>query len=147
MTGYVLRRLATVLLILVAMSLVFLATHALPSSPAALILGQYSTPETLAALEHKLGLDLPLPLQYWRWASGLMQGDMGQSLVMGGQSANAVGRVRSLRALRSLPWPWSRPWGRHGRGGGGVAGALAGPCGVGVRLSASRCRNSTGALC
>ena len=83
MTGYALRRLGTVLLILAAMSvLVFLATHALPSSPAALILGQYSTPETLAALEHKLGLDLPLPLQYWRWASALMQGDMGQSLVM-----------------------------------------------------------------
>ncbi len=36
----------------------------------------------MAALEHKLGLDLPLPLQYWRWASGMMHGDMGQSLVM-----------------------------------------------------------------
>ena len=32
--------------------LVFLATHALPSNAAALILGQYSTPETQAALEH-----------------------------------------------------------------------------------------------
>jgi peptide/nickel transport system permease protein len=83
MTGYALRRLGTVLLILSVMSLlVFLATHALPSSPAALILGQYSTPETLAALEHKLGLDLPLTVQYWRWASALLQGDMGQSLVM-----------------------------------------------------------------
>jgi len=83
MLGYTLRRLGTVLLILLVMSLlVFLATHALPSSPAALILGQYSTPETLAALEHKLGLDLPLPLQYWRWVSALLQGDLGQSLVM-----------------------------------------------------------------
>ncbi len=82
-TGYALRRLGTVLVALVVMSLlVFLGTHALPSSPAALILGQYSTPETLAALEHKLGLDLPLPLQYWRWASALLLGDMGQSLVM-----------------------------------------------------------------
>ena len=33
-------------------------------APAALILGQYRTPETVAALEHKLGLDLPLPVQY-----------------------------------------------------------------------------------
>ena len=83
MTWYALRRLGTVLLILAAMSvLVFLATHVLPSSPAALILGQYSTPETLAALEHKLGLDQPLPMQYWRWASAMLQGDMGQSLVM-----------------------------------------------------------------
>src|SRR5882724_12522035 len=61
---------------------VFLATHALPSNTAALILGQYSTPETLAALEHRLGLDLPLPVQYWHWADAMMRGDMGRSLVM-----------------------------------------------------------------
>jgi len=83
MAAYVAQRLATVMVIMVAMSvLVFLATHALPSSAAALILGQYSTPETLAALEHKLGFDLPLPVQYWHWARGMLQGDMGQSLEM-----------------------------------------------------------------
>jgi peptide/nickel transport system permease protein len=83
MTSYALRRLGTVAFILIVMSLlVFLATHALPSNTAALILGQYSTPETQAALEHKLGLDLPLPVQYWHWASGLLRGDLGQSLVM-----------------------------------------------------------------
>src|SRR5947208_16344676 len=83
MTGYVLQRLGAVVFIMVAMSLlVFLATHALPSNTAALILGQYSTPETLAALEHKLGLDLPLPVQYWHWARAMMHGDMGESLVM-----------------------------------------------------------------
>src|SRR6201993_3973948 len=83
MTVYVLQRLGAVVLILIAMSmLVFLATHALPSNTAALILGQYSTPETQAALEHKLGLDQPLPVQYWHWASRVLQGDMGQSLEM-----------------------------------------------------------------
>ena len=83
MAGYALRRLGIAMAILVVMSLlVFLATHALPSDTAALILGQYSTPETLAALEHKLGLDLPLYVQYWNWAGALLHGDMGQSLVM-----------------------------------------------------------------
>ena len=83
MTVYVLQRLGAVVLILIAMSLlVFLATHALPSNTAALILGQYSTPETQAALEHKLGLDRPLPVQYWLWASRFLLGDMGQSMVM-----------------------------------------------------------------
>src|SRR5277367_5204105 len=83
MATYVVQRLGAVMVIMVAMSiLVFLATHALPSNTAALILGQYSTPETQKALEHKLGLDLPLPLQYWRWASGFLRGDMGNSLVM-----------------------------------------------------------------
>jgi peptide/nickel transport system permease protein len=83
MTAYVVQRLGIVMVIMVAMSLlVFLATHALPSNTAALILGQYSTPETQAALEHKLGLDLPLPVQYWHWAKGMLEGDLGQSLVM-----------------------------------------------------------------
>lgn len=83
MTLYALRRLGAVFGTLVVMSLiVFLSTHALPSNTAALILGQYSTPETRAALEHKLGLDLPLTIQYWRWASALLQGDLGASLVM-----------------------------------------------------------------
>ena len=83
MVAYVVQRLGTVMVIMLAMSLlVFLATHTLPSNTAALILGQYSTPETQAALEHKLGLDLPLPVQYWHWAKGMLEGDMGQSLVM-----------------------------------------------------------------
>lgn len=83
MARYALKRLGAVVVVLAIMSvLVFLATHALPSNTAQLILGQYSTPETQAALEHKLGLDLPLPVQYWRWASGVLHGDLGQSLVM-----------------------------------------------------------------
>jgi peptide/nickel transport system permease protein len=36
----------------------------------------------VAALEHKLGLDLPLPVQYWNWARDILHGDLGQSLVM-----------------------------------------------------------------
>ena len=80
---YAVKRLGAVLVILVIMSiLVFLATHALPTNTAAMILGQYSTPETQKALEHKLGLDLPLAVQYWNWASLVLQGDLGQSLVM-----------------------------------------------------------------
>jgi peptide/nickel transport system permease protein len=83
MARYALKRLGAVIVVLALMSvLVFLATHALPSNTAQLILGQYSTPETQLALEHKLGLDLPLPLQYWHWAHGVLQGDLGQSMVM-----------------------------------------------------------------
>jgi peptide/nickel transport system permease protein len=83
MAAYIAQRLTAVMLIMVAMSiLVFLATHALPSNSAALILGQYSTPEVKAALEHKLGFDLPLVVQYWHWASGMLQGDMGRSYEM-----------------------------------------------------------------
>ena len=107
MAGYAVRRLGVVVVILLVMSLlVFGATHALPSNTAQLILGQYSTPETQAALEHRLGLDLPLPVQYWRWFGGLLRGDLGQSLVMERPVApmlwDALGRSAVLAAAAML---------------------------------------------
>ena len=103
MTGYVLQRLGAVVVIMVAMSiLVFLATHALPSNAAALILGQYSTPEMQAALEHKLGFDQPLPVQYWHWASHMLQGDMGQSFEMERPVAPMLWDALSRSAILAL---------------------------------------------
>ena len=80
---YVAHRLAAVIAIIMVMSmLVFLATHALPATIAEVILGQYATPETVTALETKLGLTRPLLTQYWEWASDVLQGDLGRSLAM-----------------------------------------------------------------
>jgi peptide/nickel transport system permease protein len=100
---YALKRLGAVVIVLTLMSvLVFLATHALPSNTAQLILGQYSTPETQAALEHKLGLDLPLTTQYWRWADGVLHGDLGQSLVMERPVAPVLWEALSRSAVLAL---------------------------------------------
>ena len=83
MAVYILKRLGYVIAILAIMSvLIFLATHSLPENTAQVILGQYWTPETQAALEVKLGLDRPLLTQYSDWASRLLRGDLGQSLTM-----------------------------------------------------------------
>ena len=80
---YFVQRLAAVAGVITLMSvLVFLATHALPATIAEAMLGQYATPETVAALETKLGLTRPLLTQYWEWASGVLRGDLGRSLVM-----------------------------------------------------------------
>jgi peptide/nickel transport system permease protein len=80
---YFVQRLAAVGGVITLMSvLVFLATHALPATIAEAMLGQYATPETVAALETKLGLTRPLLAQYWEWASGVLRGDLGRSLVM-----------------------------------------------------------------
>src|SRR5215813_3493647 len=83
MTLYFVQRLAAVAGVITLMSvLVFLATHALPATIAEVMLGQYATPETVAALETKLGLTRPLLAQYWEWAGGALRGDLGRSLVM-----------------------------------------------------------------
>jgi peptide/nickel transport system permease protein len=63
--------------------LVFVSTNALPGDAARSILGRNATPETLAALRAELKLDRSLPEQYTSWLSGVVRGDLGQSLADG----------------------------------------------------------------
>ncbi len=83
MIGYVIQRLFAILAILVVMSMIiFGVTQILPGNVAYVIAGQFATPDVVAAIEQKLGLNDPAYVQYWRWASGVLVGDLGQSLVM-----------------------------------------------------------------
>jgi peptide/nickel transport system permease protein len=83
MAGYVMRRLALVVVVLIAVSfLVFAITAILPANVAYLILGPFAPPEQVKALEIKLGLNDPVLVQYWRWASRFITGDFGESMLM-----------------------------------------------------------------
>jgi len=83
MLVYVLRRLLGVVAILAVMSvLIFIITQVMPGNVAHVLAGQFASPDTVAAIAKKLGLDAPYYVQYWRWASGLLVGDLGWSLVM-----------------------------------------------------------------
>ena len=63
---------------------VFFIIRIVPGDPAKMILGEYSTPETLKSMHHTLGLDLPLWEQFMRFLKTLFtQGDTGNSIVMG----------------------------------------------------------------
>lgn len=78
---YLVKRLALLALTLLIVSVVtFFLTNVLPGNVAVMILGTRSNPETLAALERQLGLLDPLPVQYGRWASGMLRGEWGVSL-------------------------------------------------------------------
>lgn len=80
MTLFLLRRLATLALTLLAVSaVVFLVMNVVPGDPALVILGLDSTPEAQAALRARLGLDVPLAERYLRWAGGALTGDFGIS--------------------------------------------------------------------
>jgi peptide/nickel transport system permease protein len=59
---------------------VFLLVHLTPGDPAAIILGEEGSPDTIAALHRELGLDQPLPTQYGIWLSRVVRGDLGRSL-------------------------------------------------------------------
>lgn len=61
--------------------LIFAATNILPGDVAQVVLGRGATPDTVANLQHRLGLDKSLPEQYLRWSGGLLRGDLGESAV------------------------------------------------------------------
>jgi len=60
--------------------LTFFISNAIPGDPARLIAGQFAPLDVVAALRHKLGLDLPLYQQYFRYMGRLFHGDFGSSL-------------------------------------------------------------------
>jgi peptide/nickel transport system permease protein len=77
---YLAGRLAGALLTLLAVSaLAFCATALAPGSPAAVLLGNMATPERVAAVSARFGLDQPLPVRYWRWLEAVFHGDLGTS--------------------------------------------------------------------
>lgn len=66
--------------LLVVSLLVFAITQVLPADAAVTLLGENATPDALAALRAKLGLNDPVWLQYAHWAGGLLHGDFGRSM-------------------------------------------------------------------
>lgn len=97
---FLLQRLAGLVGVLLGMSLlIFGIIHILPGNVAYAILGEFATPAAIAQLETKLGLKDPLPLQYWRWLSGMLHGDFGQSIVMNRPAAALIGEALGRSAL------------------------------------------------
>ncbi|MFO7246101.1 MAG: ABC transporter permease [Thermaerobacter sp.] len=78
---YITRRVLTSLLALVGVSLiVFIIVRVLPGDPARIIAGLLATEEEVERIRVAMGLDRPLPVQYWDFVTGLLQGDLGTSL-------------------------------------------------------------------
>jgi peptide/nickel transport system permease protein len=79
-TGYLLRRLGLTVLTLILLSLIiFLAGQVLPGNPGRAILGPFAAQSAVQALNHTLGVDRPLVVQYWSWVSGIVHGNLGTS--------------------------------------------------------------------
>lgn len=84
MTGYAVRRALTVLPVLLGVSvLVFSFIHLIPGDPALTMLGERATPEKVAEVRQRLGLDRPIGEQYLLYLSRVLRGDLGVSIVRG----------------------------------------------------------------
>lgn len=80
MPSYLLGRLASLVLSLIAASIViFLIIEVVPGDPAQFMLGLNAQPDTLAALHAQMGLDQPVLVRYFSWILGMLHGDFGTS--------------------------------------------------------------------
>jgi len=80
MAAYLVRRLVQAVLILLGVSLVkFFLLYLLPADPVRQIAGRSATAQTVQNIREQLGLDQPFVVQYWRYLSGLVHGDLGRS--------------------------------------------------------------------
>jgi peptide/nickel transport system permease protein len=78
---YILKRLFLAIVVLFSVSLItFFIARVLPSDPAAAWVGPRPTQEQIAKATQTLGLDQPLYIQYWRYLTSLLHGDLGVSI-------------------------------------------------------------------
>ena len=83
MGAYILRRLLLMVPVLFGVTvIVFLVISLIPGDPAKAILGTFATPENVAKVNHDLGLDRALPIQYFIWLGNLLRGDFGRSYIL-----------------------------------------------------------------
>src|SRR6516165_6712477 len=81
-----LNRLVDLAVVVVGVSIiVFLMIRLIPGDAVAIMLGANTevTPEAMAQLRERIGLDQPLVIQYLRWAAAALHGDLGTSLWTG----------------------------------------------------------------
>ncbi|MGH3263430.1 MAG: ABC transporter permease, partial [Trebonia sp.] len=102
MTAVIIRRLATSIpTIWLSTVLVFALRYLLPGGPVEAMLGggtgQYTSSQ-IAAIEARLGLNAPVPVQYWRWLTGVLHGNLGTSYY----SQQPVTTVIGPRVIPSL---------------------------------------------
>lgn len=91
MASYILRRLLQSALILLGITLVtFILLYLVPADPARQIAGRSATAETVANIRAQLGLDQPFYVQYWRYLTDLLQGDMGRSYLQRTEVAELI---------------------------------------------------------
>lgn len=80
--GFLAKRLSWALVTLLLLSvMVFFGAQVLPGNIGRAILGPLADAAAVDALNHELGVDRPVWVQYWDWISRFVQGDMGRSFV------------------------------------------------------------------
>jgi peptide/nickel transport system permease protein len=70
-----------VLIVIMAVTLLFCMIHLVPGDPARIILGPRATPEMIADISLRMGLDQPLPIQILKFFGNILRGDLGMDVI------------------------------------------------------------------
>ncbi|MBY7144874.1 ABC transporter permease [Virgibacillus sp. NKC19-3] len=92
MFKFIIRRLIQTIPVLIGVSIiVFSLMHLIPGNPAQIMAGESAPKETVEAMEERLGLNDPLPVQYFHYVSNAVQGDLGSSIRSGRDVTDEIG--------------------------------------------------------
>ncbi len=79
---YFLKRVAlSILIVMLAVTLLFCMIHMVPGDPARILLGPRATPELIASLSAQMGLDQSLPIQIVKFFGNILRGDLGMDVI------------------------------------------------------------------
>ena len=84
MLVYIIRRILQAIPVMIGVSLaVFLMMHLIPGDPARIMAGEAADPHQIEQMRQNLGLNDPLPVQYWNFLTRAVRGDLGNSVRTG----------------------------------------------------------------
>ena len=108
MRSYALHRIGAAAITLAGASvIIFFFIHLIPGDPLYVLLGDSATPDQVAALRTKMGLDQPIVLQYLHWLGNVAHGDFGTSIFFQSPVAEVIldgAETSILLALLTMVW-------------------------------------------
>ncbi len=91
------RLIEAVVMVFLTTVMVFLIMRFLPGDPALVYVSQNeidtATPEQIAEIRHKFGIDKPIPIQYVNWIKDLAHGDLGRSVISNDSVNDEIARA------------------------------------------------------
>ncbi|HLS61390.1 MAG TPA: ABC transporter permease [Virgibacillus sp.] len=92
MFTYIIRRLLQTIPVLIGVTIiVFSLMHLIPGDPAQIMAGESAPKEQVENIREKLGLNEPIPVQYAKYVTNAVQGDLGSSVRSGRAVTEEIG--------------------------------------------------------
>lgn len=111
MLNLVANRIASIAAVMAVVAVtVFMLLRLAPGDPIVILAGDSATPEQVAAIRHNLGLEDALLVQFWRWSTAVLKGDLGTSIFSGAPVLSLIGeRLEPTLSLAAVTFLFTVP--------------------------------------